>query len=53
VLLAAIVIAAALESGFGLCLGCVIFGWLMRIGLIAEEICEECNAVGLRYSQNG
>ena len=53
VLLALIVIAAGLESGLGLCLGCVIFGWLMRAGLIAEEICAECNAVGLRYGQNG
>ncbi|MEO6704002.1 MAG: DUF4395 domain-containing protein [Jatrophihabitantaceae bacterium] len=52
-LLVAIVIAAGLESGLGLCLGCVIFGWLMRVGLIADEICIECNAVGLRYSQNG
>jgi hypothetical protein len=53
VLLGLIVIAAGLEAGFGLCLGCVIFGWLMRAGLIAEEICQECNAVSLRYSQNG
>lgn len=53
VLLGFIVIAAGLESGLGLCLGCVIFGWLMRVGLIAEEICQECNAVGVRYGQNG
>ncbi len=52
-LLALVVIAAGLESGLGLCLGCVIFGWLMRVGLIAEEICQECNTVSLRYSQNG
>ncbi|MDQ2838069.1 MAG: DUF4395 domain-containing protein [Actinomycetota bacterium] len=53
VLLALVVIAAGLESGLGLCLGCVIFGWLMRIGAISEEICQECNTVGLQYSQNG
>lgn len=52
VLLACIVLAAGLESIVGLCLGCVIFGWLMRAGLIAEEICEECNTVRPRYSQN-
>jgi hypothetical protein len=52
-LLVLIVIAAGLESGLGLCLGCVIFGWLMRIGVISDEICQECNTVGLRYSQNG
>ncbi len=53
VLLALIVIAAGLESVLGLCLGCVIFGWLMRVGVISDEICQECNTVGLRYSQNG
>jgi hypothetical protein len=53
VLLVLVIIAAGLESGFGLCLGCVLFRWLMRAGLIAEEICQECNAVSLRYSQNG
>lgn len=51
-LLGFIVIAAGLESGLGLCLGCVAFGYLMRAGLIAEEICAECNNVGLRYRQN-
>lgn len=53
VLLILIVIAAGLESGLGLCLGCVIFGYLMRAGLIPAEICVECSNVGLRYSQNG
>ncbi|MFL6162485.1 MAG: DUF4395 domain-containing protein [Jatrophihabitantaceae bacterium] len=48
-LLGALIVAAGLESGLGLCLGCVIFGYLMRAGLIAEHICEECNTVGLRY----
>lgn len=53
VLLGVLIIAAGLESVLGLCLGCVIFGYLMRAGLIAEEICVECSTVGLRYSQNG
>ena len=52
-LLVLVIIAAGLEAGFGLCLGCVLFRWLMRAGLIAEEICQECNAVNLRYGQNG
>lgn len=52
-LLLLIVVAAGLESALGLCLGCVIFGYLMRAGLIAEEICVECNNVSLRYGQNG
>jgi hypothetical protein len=52
VLLAAIVVAATLESVFAICLGCIMFGWLMRTGLIPEETCEACNNVNLRYSQN-
>jgi Domain of unknown function (DUF4395) len=52
-LLCLLIVAAGLESALGLCLGCVIFGYLMRTGLIAEHICVECNTVGLRYSQNG
>jgi hypothetical protein len=53
ILLGLLIVAAGLESGLGLCLGCVIFGYLMRAGLIAEHICVECTTVGLRYSQNG
>jgi len=52
-LLLAIVLAAGLESAAGLCVGCVLFGQLMRMGLIREEVCVECATVGLRYRQNG
>lgn len=52
-LLALIVIAAFLESVFALCLGCVLFGQLMRAGIIPADVCLACNNVGLRYSQNG
>jgi hypothetical protein len=48
VLLALIVVAAGLESVFGLCLGCVAFGYLMRLGVIPEETCEACNNVSAR-----
>jgi hypothetical protein len=34
--------AATLESVFALCLGCQVFGVLMRAGLIPEETCEAC-----------
>ena len=40
--------AASLEAFVGLCLGCKIFGVLMRFGLIPEDVCEECNNVGAR-----
>lgn len=48
-LLGLLIVAAGLEAGLGLCLGCVIFGYLMRAGLIAEHICVECDTVGRRY----
>jgi hypothetical protein len=37
--------AAILESVFGLCLGCKMFALLMKIGLIPEAICAECNDI--------
>lgn len=43
-----LVFAASLEGFVGYCLGCKIFGILMRFGLIPEEVCEECNNVGNR-----
>ena len=48
VVLGLLVFAASLEGFLGYCLGCKIFGILMRCGLIPEEICEECNNVGQR-----
>jgi hypothetical protein len=37
-----IVLAAGLESIFAVCLGCHVFGLLMRAGLVPEAACEEC-----------
>jgi Domain of unknown function (DUF4395) len=34
--------SAGLESIFGYCVGCKIFGLLMRIGLVPETVCLEC-----------
>jgi hypothetical protein len=42
VLLAMLVVAAGLESIVGFCLGCQIFGLLMRTGLVPESICLDC-----------
>jgi hypothetical protein len=44
-LLAVIVVAAGLESILGVCLGCIVFGLLMRAGVIPEETCKACNNV--------
>ena len=45
VLLVALVVAAALESVFALCLGCKVFGLLMRAGVVPDEVCERCNDI--------
>jgi len=42
--------AAGLESIFGYCVGCKIFGLLMRAGLVPETVCAECADVSLRWS---
>ena len=38
----------ALESILGLCVGCKVFGVLMRLGVVPEEICLECADISLR-----
>jgi hypothetical protein len=47
VLLGLILAAATLESVFAICLGCTIFGVLMRWGVIPDEVCERCNNLQL------
>ncbi|MGX7679759.1 DUF4395 domain-containing protein [Jatrophihabitans sp. DSM 45814] len=49
-MLALIVVAAALESILAVCLGCIIFGYLMRSGVIPADTCEACNNVSLTPS---
>jgi hypothetical protein len=34
--------AAALESIAGYCVGCKVFGLLMRAGVVPETVCAEC-----------
>jgi hypothetical protein len=40
--LIAFVPAAALESILGYCLGCKLFGLLMRAGVLPESVCDDC-----------
>ena len=40
--LGVLAVFAALESGFGFCAGCFVFGYLMRWGLIPESVCLAC-----------
>ena len=46
--IAALIVAAGLESFFAICLGCMMFSVLMRLGVIHEDICEECSNIHLR-----
>jgi hypothetical protein len=48
VLLALIVAAATLESVFAFCVGCKVFGALMRLGLVPASVCAECADLSLR-----
>ena len=49
-LLAALVVAAALESVAGLCLGCKAFALLMRAGIVPETVCLECADLSRRLA---
>jgi hypothetical protein len=40
--------AAALEGFLGYCMGCTVFGWLIRAGAIPEAVCVECGDLALR-----
>ena len=42
IVLGLFVIAAGAESIFAYCLGCQVFGLMMRAGLIPAEVCAEC-----------
>ncbi len=53
VVLGLLTAAATLESAFGICLGCIAFGHLMRWGIIPEDVCEECADVSKRYASLG
>jgi len=42
VIVGLIVVAATLESGFGICIGCKVFAVLIRLGVVPEEVCARC-----------
>lgn len=47
IVLGLLVVAAILESVFAVCLGCIVFGFLMRRGIVPEDVCERCNNIWL------
>lgn len=48
-LLGMLTVAAGLEAGLGLCLACKLFALGMRLGVVPESVCEECNDIWRRY----
>ena len=48
VVLVALLLAAGLESFAGYCLGCKVFGRLMRLGIVPAAVCRECADMSLR-----
>ncbi len=51
VVVALLAVAATLESAFGICLGCIAFGYLMKVGLVPEEVCLACSDISLRHPE--
>lgn len=52
VLVGLMVFFATLESVFAFCVGCRIFGLLMRAGLIPDEVCLDCADISRRIATN-
>jgi len=50
---AAVTVAATLESALGFCLGCKVFALLMRWGVIPESVCAECADLSSRLARTG
>jgi hypothetical protein len=51
VLVGAIAVAAFLEAAFAFCLGCVLFGGLVRLGAVPESVCEACADISDRLAR--
>ncbi len=49
IVLVAFLPAAGLESIAGYCVGCKLFGLLMRAGVVPESVCLECADVSARW----
>ena len=51
VVLGLMAVAAFLEAAFAYCLGCKIFGLLIRRGIIPASVCDECADITKRHPQ--
>lgn len=47
-LIAILAVFATLESALALCVGCKVFGLLMRLGAIPDDVCADCNDIRAR-----
>jgi Domain of unknown function (DUF4395) len=50
VLIVGLVAAATLEAGFAICLGCITYHQLARLGVVSADACVECNDLSRRLS---
>ena len=50
--LAGLIGAASLEAFFGFCVACRAFPFLMKAGLIPEDVCRECTDIWSRSTQS-
>lgn len=48
VVLAVLLLPASLEAFVGFCVGCQLFGLLMRAGIVPASVCEACNDIWSR-----
>lgn len=44
------VLFPALESFAGICVGCWMFGWLIKLNLVPASVCAECYSVDARVA---
>jgi hypothetical protein len=47
---AIMVVFPALEAAAGICVGCLLFAQLMKLGLVPAEVCQECADISRRVS---
>ena len=43
--------AALAESAFGFCIGCRVFGRLMKLGIVPADVCAACADISLRHPE--
>lgn len=52
-LVAVLGLFATLESAFGFCLGCKVYGVLISLGVLPEQACEDCGDIRRRLRRAG